>query len=175
MYADPQLGICVYMCSLGTFADSTTRKCVDTCPSPYFAVNDTRRCELNCPPYTFASSLNHICVAMCPRDPLLYGDTVDWMCKSNCPLGSYGNPITQQCVYDVTGVSSCPYNYYGNTSNINICVKECITLFADPILKKCKPTCTAPLYTDTSSMRCVTNCPEYPKLFGNNITMECLT
>lgn len=113
---------------------------------------------------------------MCPIDPVYYGDPADHTCKTECPAGSYGNQLDQQCVYDINGVSTCPPNYYADTWK-RICVQICsreLVEYGDPYYKKCMPTCSPSLFYDDSTMRCVAKCPTYPNYYGNLVGMRCI-
>lgn len=96
---------------------------METCPELYFAVNDTRTCQRQCPS-GFADVLSKICLARCPADPIQYGDPISGTCITSCPGNSYGNPLNQQCVYNVLGVSACPTGYFAELSS-KLCVQKC--------------------------------------------------
>ena len=102
-------------------------------------MNDTRRCQPNCPENTFADHLLRICVEVCSVDPIFYGDPYHWTCVEECPDDSYGNPLTQQCVYDEVGASTCPEGYYADPTTV-LCVPICPMiedLYGDPNTIRC--------------------------------------
>ena len=102
-----------------------------------------------------------ICVSTCSINPIYYGDTVSWTCLPQCPSGSFGNPLNQQCVYNFGSISTCPVNYFADSTS-GLCVKNCpmkYDLYADSYYKKCMPSCYGGLFTDNSTMKCVTRCP----------------
>lgn len=112
----------------------------------------------------------------CSINPVFYGDPVDNKCKPVCPTNSYGNPLTQQCVHDALGISTCPSGYFADRTTM-LCVKICpmkFDLYADPNTKKCETSCSGGLIADNSTMRCVVRCPEYPSYFANLSSMRCV-
>lgn len=87
-----------------------------------------------------------------------------------CPGNSFGNPLTQECVYNVLGVSTCPNGYFAEVFS-KMCVQRCSLLlnqYAEPTSKYCKDICISPQIADNSTMKCVDKCPSYPSYFDNS-------
>lgn len=50
-----------------------------------------------------------------------------------------------------------------------------LNLYGDPLIKKCKSTCSDPnFYKDNSTMLCVTKCPSYPNYFADIDNKVCV-
>ena len=86
-----------------------------------------------------------------------------------CPDGYHANPNSGTCQQNCTHgrfdygpghlcVDDCPKPYYGYANNTeNVCVIECPdNYFAEGNL--CESGCTLPLYADTVTHRCVSDC-----------------
>ena len=141
-FADPQLRICVIICSdvpMSTFGENITYTCVEAkyCPSLTWAEVTVynRQCRPICPPPNTNS-------------------------KGNAQM--YAENLTSSCV------TQCPtYSYADLSTGVGLCVYVCPSLtngtlqFADNSTKKCVTICPVgnSTFGDNKTLTCVNTCP----------------
>jgi len=141
-FADPQINICVVICSAtpkSLFGENVTFTCVEAryCPALTWAEVTVynRQCRPHCPAPNSNGATNQ----------QMYADNLTFSCVTTCPTYSYADLSTGYglCVY------VCPALNNGTLQ------------FADNSTKTCVTTCPSSqsTYGDNTTLSCVKTCP----------------
>lgn len=99
-----------------------------------------------------------------------YADPNTKKCELGCSGGLIADNSTMKCVV------MCPEypSYFANLDSKR-CIPFCPSnTFADPITRVCTTNCSGDLYADSSTWRCVSQCPQKPLTFADNTTWSCV-
>ena len=132
-------------------------KCIEECPAGTYKHPDDRTCEGSCTGDYYADDSTRRCVDVCPTNPNLFGHNNE--CIPECPPDWFSDNSTRTC----TQLCNRTVGYLAYVP-LKICVLVCPNntyQHGDECIDTC-PNDTAPFYyKDPTTLKCVTDCPDY--------------